>query len=256
MLQVGILSAFIAGILSFISPCVLPLVPVYLGIMSRNIVSKSQKIKISDRLYTFFNSLLFVTGFSIIFIILGSTATIIGQLLKNYLSIISRIGGVILVIFGLHYSGIFIKLFNYFKISPKFNFLNIERRFKMPEKLKNGYLWSFLFGIIFSFGWVPCVGMILSAILLLASNMDTLFNGILLLIIFSAGLGLPFIITSLFIGYSSRLLKRINRHQNIISIVSGIFLILLGIVFATDSMLKILNFLLARLPFLSKISTF
>ncbi|MBM3699493.1 MAG: cytochrome c biogenesis protein CcdA [Actinobacteria bacterium] len=243
MLEVGIISAFIAGILSFISPCVLPLVPVYLGIMSRNTIYKSEKIKLSDRLYSFFNSLLFVAGFSIVFIILGSTATLFGQLMKNYLGIIGRIGGAILIIFGLHYVGLF-----------KIPFLNMEKRLKMPEKLRTGYLWSFLFGVIFSFGWVPCVGMILSAILLLASNMETLAQGITLLLIFSAGLGLPFILASLFVGFSSRFLKKINRHLNIISIISGVFLIALGIIFVTDSMLKIMNFLLSRLPFLSKIS--
>ena len=243
MLEVGIISAFIAGILSFISPCVLPLVPVYLGIMSRNTIYKNEKVKLSDRLYSFLNSLLFVAGFSIVFILLGSTATFFGQLMKNYLSIIGRVGGAILIIFGLHYVGLF-----------KIPFLNMEKRLKMPQKLRTGYLWSFLFGVIFSFGWVPCVGMILSAILLLASNMETLIQGISLLLIFSAGLGLPFILSSLFVGFSSRFLKKINRHLNIISIISGVFLIALGIIFVTDSMLRIMNFLLSKLPFLSKIS--
>ena len=243
MLEIGIFSAFVAGLLSFVSPCVLPLVPVYLGIMSRNAIYKSEKIKVSDRLYTFINSLLFVIGFSIIFIILGSTATLVGRLLKDYLSIIGRVGGAILIIFGLHYVGLF-----------KIPFLNLEKRFKMPENLKTGYLWSFLFGVIFSFGWIPCVGMILSAILLLASNMETLLQGIFLLIVFSAGLGLPFILASIFIGFFSRLLKKINKRLNIISIISGVFLLALGIIFVTDSMIKILGFLSAWIPFLSRIT--
>lgn len=242
MLEVGILSSFAAGILSFISPCVLPLIPVYLGIMSRNAIYKNEKILFSDRLYTFLNSLLFVLGFSIVFVILGSTATLIGQLLGNYLSIISRIGGAVLIVFGLHYVGLF-----------KIPFLNMEKRLKMPRTLKTGYLWSFLFGIIFSFGWIPCVGMILSAILLLASNMETLLEGILLLVVFSAGLGLPFILTSIFIGSFTRFLKKINKHLNIISIVSGIFIIILGIIFVTDSMTKIMGFLMSRFPFFSKL---
>lgn len=243
MFEISILSSFLAGILSFISPCVLPLVPAYLGIMSRNAIYKEEKIKLSDRIYTFLNSLLFVLGFSIIFIILGSTATFIGQLLKNYLPIISRIGGAILIIFGLHYVGLF-----------KISFLNLEKRLKMPEGLKTGYLWSFLFGVIFSFGWVPCVGMILSGILLLASNMETLTQGIMLLVVFSMGLGLPLLAASIFIGFFTRILKRINKHLNIISIISGIFIILLGIIFITDSMMKIMGFLMAKIPFLSKLS--
>jgi len=243
MLEVGILSSFVAGILSFISPCVLPLVPVYLGIMSRNAIYKNEKLKISDRLYAFLNSLLFVAGFSIVFIILGSTATLLGRLLKDYMSIIGRVGGAVLIVFGLHYIGLF-----------KIPFLNMEKRLKMPESLKTGYLWSFLFGVIFSFGWVPCVGMILSAILLLASNMETLLQGVFLLVVFSAGLGLPFILASLFISFFSRFLKRINKHLNIISIISGVFLLVLGIIFVTDSMMKILGFIAARLPFLSGLS--
>lgn len=116
MLEIGIFSAFIAGILSFISPCVLPLVPVYIGIMSRNVATKEDAVKFSDRLYIFLNSLLFVLGFSVVFIILGSTATFIGQVLKNYLSIISRVGGAILIVFGIHYVGLF-----------KIPFLNMEK---------------------------------------------------------------------------------------------------------------------------------
>jgi cytochrome c-type biogenesis protein len=243
MLEAGILSSFIAGILSFISPCIFPLVPVYLGIMSRNAALKDEKIKFSDRLYAFVNSILFVLGFSIVFIALGSTATFVGQLLKNYLSLIGRIGGAILIIFGLHYVGLF-----------KIPFLNIEKRLKMPQGLKTGYLWSFIFGVIFSFGWVPCVGMILSAILLLASRMETLLQGITLMAIYSAGLGLPFILTSLFIGFFSRFFKRANRHLNIISIISGSFLIILGIIFLTDSMIKITGFLFTRIPFLSRLN--
>ncbi|MCL4377364.1 MAG: cytochrome c biogenesis protein CcdA [Actinobacteria bacterium] len=195
MLEIGIFSAFIAGILSFISPCVLPLVPVYIGIISYNVVTKEDTVKLPDRLYIFLNSLLFVLGFSVVFIILGSTATFISQVLKNYLNIISRVGGAILIIFGLHYVGLF-----------KIPFLNIEKKFNMPSKLKAGFLWSFLFGVIFSFGWVPCVGMILSAILLLASRMGTLFQGILLLIVYSAGLGLPFIAASLFVAFFAKLI--------------------------------------------------
>jgi cytochrome c-type biogenesis protein len=243
MLEIGIFSAFIAGVLSFVSPCVLPLVPVYIGIMSRNVATKENIVKFSDRLYLFLNSLLFVLGFSVVFIILGSTASFIGQILKNYLSIISRVGGVILMIFGLHYVGLF-----------KIPFLNLERKFHMPSNLKAGFLWSFLFGIVFSFGWVPCVGMILSAILLLASRMETLLQGILLLIIYCVGLGLPFIIASLFIGFFTKFLKKFNKHLNIVSIISGIFLIALGIVFVTDSMTKIIGFLAAHIPFLSKIN--
>jgi cytochrome c-type biogenesis protein len=243
MLEIGIFSSLLAGLLSFISPCVLPLIPVYLGIMSRNAIYKTDSIKFSERLYVFLNSLLFVLGFSVVFIALGSTAAFFGQMLGKYIDIIGRIGGAILIIFGLHYVGLF-----------KVPFLNMERRFNMPTKLKTGYLWSFLFGVIFSFGWVPCVGIILSAILLLASKMETLPQGILLLCIYSMGLGIPFILASIFISFFSNFLKKINRHLNIISIISGVFIIALGIVFITNSMIKIMGFISVNIPFINRIN--
>lgn len=243
MLEIGLLSAFIAGLLAFISPCILPLVPVYISLMSNRAIYRSDDIKISERLYLFLNSILFVLGFSIVFIILGSTATIIGQALQNYSSIIIRIGGVILIIFGLQYTGLF-----------KIRFLNIEKRFSAPSSLKTGYLGSFIIGVIFSFGWVPCVGMILSGILLMASQLDTLLQGIILLAVFSLGLGLPFIFASIFISFFSKFLKKINRHLNIISIISGIFLVALGVIFVTDSMSTVIGFLSRYLPFLNKLN--
>lgn len=242
MLEIGLFSSFLAGLLAFVSPCVLPLVPVYIGMMSKKALYRDKEIRLSERLYLLVNSLLFVLGFTIIFIILGSTATFLGQLLRDYSSIISRIGGAILIIFGLHYMGLF-----------RIRFLNLEKRLKMPDSLRSGYLSSFLFGVIFSFGWIPCVGIILSGILLLASKLDTLFEGIILLGVFSAGMGLPFILASIFISFFSRLLKRLNRHLNIVSIISGLFIIALGIVFVTDSMTRIIGWLSGFIPVIDKI---
>ena len=243
MLEIGLLSAFIAGLLAFVSPCILPLVPVYISLMSSKAIYRSENIRISERLYLFLNSVFFVLGFSVIFIILGSTATIIGQALQNYSGIIARIGGVILIIFGLQYMGLF-----------KIRFLNIEKRFSVPSTRATGYLSSFVIGIIFSFGWIPCVGMILSGILLLASQLDTLLQGIVLLAVFSLGLGLPFILASIFISFFSKFLKKINRHLNVVSIISGVFLVALGIVFITDSMSAVIGFLSKFMPFLNKIN--
>jgi len=243
MLEIGLFSAFIAGLLAFISPCILPLVPVYISLMSSKTIYKSESIKVSERLYLFISSIFFVLGFSIVFIILGSTATIIGQVLKDYTSIIGRIGGVILIIFGLQYTGLL-----------RIHFLNMEKRFNIPASLKSGYAGSFLIGVVFSFGWVPCVGMILSGIILLASQLDTLFQGMLLLGVFSLGLGIPFVLASIFISFFSNFLKKINKHLNVVSIISGIFLIILGIVFVTDSMTLVIGFLSRYLPFLNKIN--
>ncbi len=243
MLEIGLLSSFLAGLLGFISPCVLPLVPVYIGMMSKKAIYRSKDVKFSERLYLFLNSLLFVLGFTIVFIILGSTATFLGQVLSSYANIVSRLGGGILIIFGLHYMGLF-----------RIRFLNFEKRFRMPNSLSSGYLSSFLFGIIFSFGWIPCVGIILSGILLLASRLDTIFEGILLLGVFSVGLGFPFILASIFISFFSKLLKRLNRHLNVVSIVSGILIVVLGIVFVTDSMIRIIGWLSRYIPIIDKMN--
>jgi len=243
MLEIGLFSSFLAGLLAFLSPCILPLVPVYIGMMSKRALYRDSNIKLSERLYLFVNSLLFVLGFTVVFVILGSTATIIGKALEDYSIIISRVGGAILIIFGLHYMGIF-----------KIRFLNFEKRFTMPSSLKSGYLGSFFFGVIFSFGWIPCVGLILSGILLMASKLETLFEGILLLGVFSAGLGVPFILASIFISFFSKLLKRLNKHLNIVSIISGFFIVALGIVFVTDSMMRIIGFLSRHIPILDKIN--
>jgi len=243
MLEIGLLSSFIAGLLAFVSPCILPLVPVYIGMMSKKAIYRDEKVKLSERLYLFINSLLFVAGFTAVFIILGSTATFLGQILREYSSIISRIGGAVLIVFGLHYTGLF-----------RIRFLNLEKRFRMPDSLKSGYLSSFLFGIIFSFGWILCVGIILSGILLLASKLNTLGEGILLLGVFSAGLGIPFMLASIFISFFSKLLKRLNRHLNVVSIISGVFIVALGIVFVTDSMMTIIGWLSRHIPVIDKIN--
>ncbi|MHB1346668.1 MAG: cytochrome c biogenesis CcdA family protein [Candidatus Humimicrobiaceae bacterium] len=243
MFEVGLASAFIAGILSFISPCILPLVPVYISFMTNKASVKNEKSKISDRLFIFLNSIFFVLGFSLIFIILGSTATFIGSVLRDYSNIISRVGGGLLILFGLNYMGLF-----------KLPFLNFEKKFNIPESAKYNYLGSFLIGIIFSFGWVPCIGMILSGILLLASRLDTLAKGIYLLLAYSLGLGLPFILFSVFIGLFSKFFKRMSKYMRIVTIISGVFLIILGIVFLTGSMIKLVGFILKYLPFLGKLA--
>ncbi len=243
MFEISIVSAFLAGILAFISPCIFPLIPVYISFMSSKAIFKEKTLKLSDRLYILLNSIFFVLGFTIVFVILGSTATFFGQLLNQYATIISRVGGGILIVFGLHYLGLF-----------KIPFLNYEKKFKIPEKLKTGFLSSFLIGVIFSFGWIPCVGMILTSILLFASQLDTLLQGILLLLTFSLGLGLPFILSALFLSLFSRFFSRITKHLRIVSIIAGIFLIVLGIIFITDSMFRLIGFFGRFFPILDTLA--
>jgi len=217
--------------------------------MSNKIVQKDDKIRLSQRLFIFINSLLFVLGFTIVFVALGSTATFVGQFLENpeVRRIINIIGGSILIIFGLNYVGLF-----------RIPFLNMEKRFNMPSSIKNGYIGSFILGLIFSIGWVPCVGMILSGILLLASSLDTLLDGILLLLVYSLGIGIPFILASIFLSFFSRLLSRMNKHLNIVSIITGVLVIALGIILVIPdrwfSIQDIISFLSAKLPFLGNLN--
>src|SRR5680860_270459 len=243
MFEVSLASAFVAGIFSFVSPCILPLVPVYISFMTNKASLRTENFKLSDRLFIFLNSIFFVLGFSLIFIILGSTATFIGRILRDYANIVSRIGGGLLIIFGLNYIGVF-----------KIPFLNYEKKFNIPQTAKYNYLGSFLIGIIFAFGWVPCIGMILSGILILASKMSTLTQGIFLLFAYSLGLGIPFMLFSVFIGLFSKFFKKINKYMKIVTIISGVLLIILGIVFITDSMTKLVGYLLKYMPFLGKLS--
>ncbi len=243
MIEVGIIPAFIAGLLAFISPCVLPIVPVYITMMTNKAIYHDKNVRVSERIYLVLNSIFFVLGFSLVFIVLGSTATLLGRFLREYITILGRIGGGILIIFGLHYMGLF-----------RLPFLNVEKRFNIPRRLKTGYLSSFFIGVVFSFGWVPCVGLVLAAILLLAAQLETLLQGVVLLSFFSLGLGLPFILSSIFLGIFSKALKRINRHLGIISKIAGIFLIILGIIFVTDSMLRITGWLLRYIPVLDRIN--
>lgn len=133
MVEVGLYSAFTAGILSFFSPCILPIIPVYISLMSNKAVFKGNSMKFSDRMFLLLNSTFFVLGFSLIFVALGSTATLVGQALKNYSNIISRIGGVVLIIFGLHYMGVF-----------NIPFLNVEKKFRIPDSLRVSYYFYYL----------------------------------------------------------------------------------------------------------------
>ncbi len=243
MFGISIVSAFLAGILAFISPCIFPLIPVYISFMSSKAIFKEKMLQLSDRLYILLNSIFFVFGFTLVFVILGSTATFFGQLMNQYANIISRVGGAILIVFGLHYLGLF-----------KIPFLNYEKKFKIPDKLKTGYLSSFLIGIIFSFGWVPCVGMILTSILLFASQLETLLQGMLLLVTFSLGLGLPFILSALFLSLFMKFFSKITKHLRIVSIIAGIFLIILGIIFITNSMFRLIGFFGRYFPIIDALS--
>lgn len=215
--------AVLAGLLSFASPCVMPLVPAFLGHLGGTAVSQSEgEIR---RLGTFWHALAFVLGFTVIFVALGASIGLLGQLLYDSLPWIQKVGGIVIIVFGLHTMGLL-----------KIPMLYQQRRIEMEKKSSLGYFSSFLLGLFFSAGWVPCVGPILAAILLLASEMRTATEGALLLAAYSLGLGIPFLAVGAAFNALSGPLRRANRYLNIVSVVSGIFLIAMGVLIFTDNL--------------------
>jgi cytochrome c-type biogenesis protein len=216
--QIGLGVAFLAGLLSFLSPCVLPLVPVYFVQLVGHSVyqSANEERDIAARLSTFLHAVLFVVGFTLAFISLGATASTIGSFLRSYQVALREIGGVILVIIGLHLTGIFkIPLFYW------------QKRFEYRPR-RPSYAASLLIGIIFAIGWTPCVGLILGPILGLAANAATLKEGVLLLLFYSLGLGIPFLLLGMSVDQLSRFLKWLKPHLGKIEFGTGIIMIMAG----------------------------
>jgi cytochrome c-type biogenesis protein len=213
-----IIPAFIAGILTFLAPCTLPLVPGYLAFISGTA---------SDKKKIFLNGLLYVVGFSAVFILFGSLVGLGGALLFQYRSIATQIGGVFVILFGL------------FLLFPRISVLGpllAERHVPFTKNLQPGKpLSSFLFGSAFALGWSPCVGPILGSILTLAAFSGTLAQGAFLLFVFSLGLAVPFLAVALAIGWASTFFAKIEKYLQYVSIAGGVFLIVLGIFMATNN---------------------
>lgn len=228
--NIPILASFVAGILTFISPCVLPLIPAYVTFITG--ISLEQLNDKKNTKQIFIKSLIFVLGFSLIFVLLGLTATFIGSFLLTNLHILKYIGGSIIIIFGLHLCGIFKIPFLYKQASA----LHIVNK-------KISYLTSFFVGCAFAFAWTPCVGPILSSILILASTQGQTKDGALLLSFYSLGLAIPFILTALFINKFIVFFNAIKKYYRYIEIFCGLLLILIGIMIMSDSFNKITGFL-------------
>lgn len=223
--SLSLLAAFGAGLLSFLSPCVLPLVPVYLANLTGSGVIDSET---DARWATLFHALIFVIGFSSVFIMLGALAGQFGAFLSAYTQLLYRIAGVLLVLFGLHLIGVF-----------KIPLLYYERHLGYPRGNTPAYLRSFLVGAAFSIGWTPCVGPLLGGILAVAWSSQTLWKGVYLLTAYSIGLGIPFLILGLLPALTTRYLKRLNRHLRLVSIISGLLLIALGALIFTNSLVQL-----------------
>ena len=221
-----IIPAFIAGILTFLAPCTLPLAPAYLGFISGTSAGdlKDPKKAPQAKRKIFINGIFFVTGFSVVFIALGTLAGLVGSALVPYRIWLTRIGGVFVIIFGLYMIGLL-----------KISFFNIEKRMKIPSALKQGKLFtSFVLGSSFGLGWTPCVGPILGTILLLASTSATALQGGFLLFIFSLGLAIPFLLLALAVGVASKYIARFSKYLHFVEIIGGIFLIFIGILLVSN----------------------
>jgi len=214
--NVSLFIAFSAGLLSFLSPCVLPLVPVYLANLA-GVAVLDRDAKVSYRT-PLFHSLTFVAGFSVVFIGLGAAAGLVGFAVGAHLEVLHKVAGGLLIFFGL-----------FLLASLKVPWLNYEKRMGNAFGSGTEYLRSFLVGAAFSLGWTPCVGPILGGILTLAYNSETAWQGAYLLTSYSLGLGLPFVIMSLAVGPISSYLRRFSRYTPLASLIGGLLLIFVGV---------------------------
>jgi cytochrome c-type biogenesis protein len=240
--QISFLAAFGAGLLSFVSPCVLPVVPGYLSFVSGSSIEDMGNGKIGNRRWAIMADILaFVLGFSAVFVMLGASATALGGFLLAKLALLSKIAGVAVVILGLHMLGVF-----------RLGFLYREKRFQTESK-RVGILGSFLVGMAFAFGWSPCIGPILGGILAYASTQETVSQGMVLLAAYSAGLGIPFIVAGLSIDAFFRLTARFKRHFRTIEVISGALLIVVGILIFTNQLTVISGWMVKQFPWMSEI---
>ena len=240
---VEIPTAILAGLLSFISPCVLPLIPGYLSFISGvSIEQMSTRDKAQSHQWKLVvNTIFFVLGFSLVFVLLGASATSIGSLLGRYIGIFNKVAGVVVFVFGLHLTGIL-----------RIKALNYEKRFHAGQK-KMGVIGSAVIGIAFAFGWTPCIGPILGTILALAAQQNSLNHGVMLLLFYSAGLGVPFILTALLFNYLIGAFGFIKRHFRIVELISGGLLMVVGVLIFFDLLQRISIFLLEMIPALQEI---
>lgn len=229
--QVSMAAAFVAGLVSFLSPCVLPLVPGYISLVSGASVDELRAEE-SPRLLgkVLLHSLLFIAGFSVVFISLGASATWLGQVLISRMSVLYRIAGVIIIIFGLHLTGL-----------VKIGILYRDKRFHNAGKPATA-VGAFLIGFAFAFGWTPCIGPILAAILSIAASQDTIRAGIVLLALYSLGLAVPFLLTSLGINQFLKFYNRFRVHLRTVEVCSGVILIVLGAMIFTNQFTRLAGY--------------
>lgn len=219
--------AFFQGVVSFFSPCFLPLLPAYLSFLAGQGVIEEQKFKTSKKLLI--NSVFFVLGFTIVFVLLGATATALGSFLIKNISVIRKVGGIFIILFGLYNMGIL-----------KIPMLLKEKKIHYsPQKASAAS--SLLLGISFSFGWSACIGPFLAPILTLSAYSETVSYGMLLLFVYSLGLAIPFLVIAIAFKYVWKHMQKIYKHMNVIKIISGVLLVLMGILIFMNRSYLLIN---------------
>jgi cytochrome c-type biogenesis protein len=238
--DIGLGGAFIAGLLSFVSPCVLPLVPPYLfylaGISLEEFHSSPAKARASRRV--FFSAFAFVVGFSIVFISLGASASFIGKIVQDYYYWLSKASGILIILMGLHFLGIF-----------KIALLHRHAQIEVAQR-PAGIPGAFVMGLAFAFGWSPCVGPVLATILVGASVQDTVGEGVKLLGAYSIGIGVPFLFAAAFVSPFMRFMDRFRRHLDKVEKIIGALLVVTGVLFMTGAMNTMAYFLLQYMPWI------
>ncbi len=231
--NISFIIAFAAGFLSFVSPCVLPLIPSYVsyitGISFEDLIEGGDKKNVLK--ITVLNSIAFIIGFTFVFMALGASSSFFGSLLRDYKDLIRQAGGILIILFGLFILRII-----------KLDFINREKKFHLQEK-PAGYIGSVFVGIVFAAGWTPCIGPILGSILSLAATEGSVSYGMQLLFVYSIGLALPFFITSVALNSFLQHLPKVTRHMRVVTTISGLIMIALGVLLLTDNLDYITNLL-------------
>jgi cytochrome c-type biogenesis protein len=242
MQNVTIVAALVAGMLSFLSPCVLPLVPPYLVYLTGTSIERFADAETKPRVHgrTVLAAIVFVLGFSTVFVALGASASVIGAVLRAYSSDLAIIAGIAIIIMGLHFLG----------ITP-IAWLMREKRLEVAKPV--GLWGAYLMGLAFAFGWTPCIGPILAAILAVAASEATLAKGAAMLAIYSLGLGIPFMVAAFAVEPFAALLARFRAHLGLVEKAMGGLLVLTGIAFLTGTVSEVSYWLLDTFPMLGKI---
>ena len=241
--DVGLTGAFIGGLLSFLSPCVLPLVPPYIcfiaGLTLDQVTGEEESPGVGGRVFS--SALAFVAGFTVVFVILGASASVLGQLLVEHMRWLSVLAGAAILIMGLHFLGV-LKIALFYRQAQ----VQVDRK---PA----GLIGAFVIGLAFAFGWTPCVGPVLAAILFVAGAEDTVFDGAILLAVYSLGIGIPFLVAAMFAGPFLKLMRRYSRHLGKVEKTMGALLVVTGILFMTGSMNEIGFWIQQAFPSLGRI---